>query len=152
MKRETSGSYPAVDLPDLHIIFSWKMSPGHRSLESCMPLYMSPTFLFPYFLYFWAYVYIIIRRYAGKSRLSDQLTTVSVSVYHHLFFHINRLHVSSSDSTPFLLVFHLLFLFNTFSFLSISPLSFPFCSFVNPLLLIFKSPLVSCPALFSSML
>lgn len=50
MKRETSGSYPAVDLPDLHIIFSWDVCHVHCSLVSCMPLHMSPTFLFPLFL------------------------------------------------------------------------------------------------------
>lgn len=36
MKRETSGSYPAVDLPDMHIIFSWNVSHVHCSWVSYM--------------------------------------------------------------------------------------------------------------------
>lgn len=155
MKRETSGGYPAADLPDLHVVFSWKVNHVHCSLVSCMPLHMSPTFPFLLFLVWSVCNYQILCR-------EDKANTVSVGPTHNCFS-VSLYSSLSCQETPclfqhltvhpfLLLPPHLLLLFYMYSTLLILTCPSLICSFVHSLLLIFQSPLLSCPAFFSSML
>lgn len=147
MKRETSGRYPGVDLPDLSIvIFLWKVSHVHCTLVSCMPLHISLTFV--------SFTFSVKCMWlSGKTGLTllvcDLLSTVSVSVCH-----LSCRETSCLFHTVAPFHFPLVFSLSLFIISCPPLLSFflPPCSFVHPLLLIFPttSSLLFSPVLLSS--